>query len=89
MRVYEDGALENSTDVTNLLIDDFNISMETTGGDVSWLNINNEKHPCKRVIVDEYGTLENSTHLTNFLVDDFNISMETTGSDESWLNGNN
>ena len=44
MRVYEDGALENSTDVTNLLIDDFNISMETTGGDVSWLNINNEQH---------------------------------------------
>ena len=33
VRVDEYGALENSTDVTNLLFDDFNIYMETTGGD--------------------------------------------------------
>ena len=44
MRVDEDGALENSTDVTNLLVDDFNISMETTGGDASWLNKKYERH---------------------------------------------
>ena len=31
-------ALENSIDVTNLLIDKFRISMKTTGGDASWLN---------------------------------------------------
>ena len=36
VRVYEDGALEKSTDVTNLLVDEFKISMENTGGDASW-----------------------------------------------------
>ena len=44
MRVDKYGALENSTYVTNLLVDDFNISMETTGGDVSWINGMNEIH---------------------------------------------
>ena len=44
IRVDGDIALENSTDVTNLLVDDFKISMETTGGDVSWLNGKNERH---------------------------------------------
>ena len=44
VRVDEYGALEKSTDVTNLLVDDFNISMETTGGDSLWLNGNNERH---------------------------------------------
>ena len=34
VRVDEYGALEKSTDVTNLLLDNFNISMETTDGDV-------------------------------------------------------
>ena len=41
VRVDEDIALENSTDVTNLLVDDLKISMETIGGDSSWLNVNN------------------------------------------------
>ena len=44
MRVDEDGALANSTDVTNLLFDDFNISMENTVSDLSWLNGKNERH---------------------------------------------
>ena len=44
VRVDEDSALENSTDVTNLLVDEFKISMETTGGDVSWINGKNERH---------------------------------------------
>ena len=44
MKVYEDGELEKSTDITNLLVDDFRISMETTGGDASWLNVNNKIH---------------------------------------------
>ena len=38
VRVDEDIALENSIYVTNLLVDPFNISIETTGGDASWLN---------------------------------------------------
>ena len=35
VRVDEDGALKKSTDVTKLIVNDFNISMETTGGDAS------------------------------------------------------
>ena len=33
VRVDNNGALENSTDVTNLLVDYFSIRMETNGGD--------------------------------------------------------
>ena len=44
MRVDKYNALENSADVINLIVDDFNISMETTGGDVSWLNGKNKIH---------------------------------------------
>ena len=44
IRADEDSVLANSTDVTNLLVDDFNISMETTGGDASWINGNNGRH---------------------------------------------
>ena len=41
VRVDEYGALEKSIDVTNLLVDDFRISMENTGGDASWIKVNN------------------------------------------------
>ena len=44
MRVDEYGALVNSTYVTNLIVDDFNISMENTGGGASWINIKNEQN---------------------------------------------
>ena len=44
MRFYADVALENSIDVTNLLVDEFIISMESTCGGESWLNGNNEWH---------------------------------------------
>ena len=44
MRVDEDFALESSTDVTNLIVDDYIIYMENTGGGESWLNGNNERH---------------------------------------------
>ena len=44
MRVDEDGTLEKYTDVTDLLVDELNISMEATGVDASWLNGNNERH---------------------------------------------
>ena len=43
VRFYSYGALENSTYVTNLLVDDFNTSMETTGAYESWINENNER----------------------------------------------
>ena len=38
VRVDEDNSLENSTYLTNLLDDEFKISMETTGDDTSWIN---------------------------------------------------
>ena len=41
VRFDEDIALANWTDVTNLLVDEFKISMETTGSDASWINGNN------------------------------------------------
>ena len=42
MSVDEDGTLEISTDVTNLLVDDLSIYVENTGGNTSWINGNNE-----------------------------------------------
>ena len=39
--VDKNNALENSIDVTNCLVDEFRITMETTGGDASWINGNN------------------------------------------------
>ena len=36
--------LSNSTDEKKLLVDKFKISMETNGGDASWLNGKNERH---------------------------------------------
>ena len=38
VRVDEYSALVNSTYVTNLLVDEFKISMENTGGDEYWIN---------------------------------------------------
>ena len=38
VRVDEYGSLENSIDVTNLLVDELKISMETNGGDAYWIN---------------------------------------------------
>ena len=39
-----DSSLATSIDVTNLLVDQFTISMENTGGDASSINGNNERH---------------------------------------------
>ena len=44
IRVDEDSALANSIYVTNLIVDKFKKPMETTSGDASWLNWNNEIH---------------------------------------------
>ena len=44
VRVDKDYDLENSTDVINLLVDEFKKYMETTGDDASCLNGKNERH---------------------------------------------
>ena len=44
VRVDEDGALSKSADVNSLLVDELRISIETTDGDASWLNGNNEQN---------------------------------------------
>ena len=44
MIVDEYGSLEKSTDVANLLFDQFNIYMETNGCDASFLNGNNKQN---------------------------------------------
>ena len=62
MIVDEDGVLENSTDVTNLLVDDFRISVETTGGDASWINENNEKHNISIHNIVRAGLIDSNQH---------------------------
>ena len=44
VRVYEDGTLVNSTDVTNFIVEKFRIYVETNGVYSSWYNVNNEEH---------------------------------------------
>ena len=44
MIVDKDGTLEKQSDVIYLLFDEFNLSLETTGGDTSWLNGKNKHH---------------------------------------------
>ena len=44
VRVDEDIALASSTDVTNLLVDEFKISVETTGGDAYGINGKNGRY---------------------------------------------
>ena len=63
MRVDEDCALENSPAITNLLVDDFIISMKTTGGYASWLNGNNERHNIIIHNMARSGLLDNNHHL--------------------------
>ena len=65
MRVDEDVNLEKSTDVTNLLVDNFNIYMENTGGDVSWPNKKNERHNIIIHNIVRAGLLDSSQHEKN------------------------
>ena len=44
VRVDEGGSFSNSTDVTNLLVEEFKLSMGSTGGDASCINGNNERY---------------------------------------------
>ena len=58
MRFDEYGALEKSTYITCLLVDEITIDLETTGGDVSWLN---EK---KNITTQVYTTWLKQPYLT-------------------------
>ena len=42
MIVDDNSTLENSIDITNIIVDNFIIYTETAGGDVSWINGKNE-----------------------------------------------
>ena len=59
MRVDEYVALENSTDVTNIIFDELIIYMETTGGDTSWINRNNERHNIRIQNMVRAGLIDN------------------------------
>ena len=62
VRVDEDGALENSTDVTNIIVDDFNIFMQNTGGNASCINENNEIHNRSIHNMVRVGLLDSNQH---------------------------
>ena len=65
VRVDKDGALENSTDVTKLLVDELSITMETTGCDASWLNVNNERHNRIIYTMVRTGLIDSDRHEKN------------------------
>ena len=66
--VYEDSALVNKTDVTNLLVDEFILAMDYTGGYASWLNGNNVLH--NRIIHNmvRSGLIDSNQHGKNGVV---------------------
>ena len=65
MRVDKDGALSKSTDVTNLLVDDFSISIKTSGGGVAWLNKKNERRNKNIYNMFIAGLLDSNQHFKN------------------------
>ena len=65
MIVDEDGSLVKSTDVTNLLVDYFRMSMESTGGDASWINVNNERHNKSIHKMFRAGLIDSNQHENN------------------------
>ena len=60
--VDEDSDFTNSTDVTHLLVDEFKISIETTGGDASRINGKNERHNISIHIMIREGLLDSNQH---------------------------
>ena len=66
IRVDEYGALEKSTDVTNLLVYEFKIYMETTGGGANWLNVNNEIHERSIHNMVREGLLDSNQHINKW-----------------------
>ena len=65
VRVDEDSALENSTDIINLLVDEFKTDMETTGVDASWLNGKDEIHNISIHNMVISGLLDSNQHEKN------------------------
>ena len=62
VRVDENGVLENSTDVTNSIIEESKISMETTGGDASRINGHNKRHNRSIHIMIRKDLIESNQH---------------------------
>ena len=62
MRFDKDSALENSTDVTNLIFDELSMVMETTGGDDSRLYGNNEWNNRKNHNIVREGLIDSNQH---------------------------
>ena len=60
--VDKDYALENSIDVTNILVDEFMIHMETNGGDAPWISEKNERHNISIHRMIKAGLLYNYKH---------------------------
>ena len=54
--------MDKSIDVTNLLIEEFKISMETTGGDASWMNGKNKIHNKSIHKMVKSGLLDKNQH---------------------------
>ena len=62
IRVDEYDALEKSTDFTNLLVEEFKISIKTTDGDASWLNGKNAIHNRSIQNILRSGLLHSNKH---------------------------
>ena len=54
--------MENSTDVTKLLADEFKIPVENNGGDASWINGKHERHNRSIYNMVIEGILESNQH---------------------------
>ena len=75
IRVDEDSALEKSTDVTNLLVDELKIFMETTGGDAPWTNNRSERHNRSIHNIVRKGILDSNQHENKWFCEE-DISSE-------------
>ena len=62
MIVNNYGTLENSIDVTNLLVNGFRLFMENTGGDASYINGKKERHNKSIDSMVKGGLLESIQH---------------------------
>ena len=54
--------MENSTDITNLIIEEFKISMETTSCDASCINGKDERHNRSIYNMVRSGLMDNNQH---------------------------
>ena len=66
MIVGEDVALEIPTDVTKILVYELSISMETTGGNASWINRDKERYKVSIQNMVRAGLLESNQEETKW-----------------------